>query len=116
MRHYSEGRTMTPFPTGIYEMSTDFNEYQDVALVISLYYILKYLNLSFSFVINLFYNFSTHDVLKAPVQNIISNLELSKLTPDCIVLMEILHVQPLINLLKHIVVSTTIYTSVHQYT
>lgn len=115
MRHYSEGRTMTPFLTCIYEMSTDFNEYQDVALVFSLYYILKSLNLSF-FVINQFYNFSTHDVLKAPVQNIISSVELSNLTADSIVLMEFLHVRNPINLLKHIFVSTTIYTSVHQYT
>lgn len=47
MRHYSEGRTMTPFLTCIYELSTAFKEYQDVALVISLYYILKSLNLFF---------------------------------------------------------------------
>lgn len=38
---------MTPFLTCIYELSTAFKEYQDVALVISLYYILKSLNLFF---------------------------------------------------------------------
>lgn len=51
------------------------------------------------------------------MQNIISSVELSNLTSDWIVLLEILHVRtPLIYLLKHIVVSTTIYTSVHYYT
>lgn len=116
MSHYSDGRTITPFFTCIYDVSTDFNIYQDVALVISFYYILKYFYLFFSFVINQFYNFSTHDVLKAAVQNIIPSVQLSNLTTDWIVLREILHVRNPINLLKHIFVSTTIYTSVHQYT
>lgn len=51
------------------------------------------------------------------MQNIISSVELSNLTSDWIVLLEILHVRtPLIHLLKHIVVSTAIYTLVHYYT
>lgn len=47
MSHYSDGRTITPFFTCIYDVSTDFNIYQDVALVISFYYILKYFYLFF---------------------------------------------------------------------